>query len=495
MKVKSSLFALSLLGLLYCSTGNAANIKYNNTDQVRVFDINTQSWHTMSDACNSHPNQHPCIGIITQQINALGNVDFITTQENNAGGGLANDWGLDPKYKLAGSQEDAMIFYDSSKWKPHDFKTVPMTPDALHGGGAGPRNLTLSYFTNNKFGQDIVIATTHLCVDWDKSSGCKFNAVSPPPLPSPQHYIGINPNAMAHEYDAYKITEALKQYHPGSPVVITGDFNTKYPLDGGESGSDADVLPKFFEACSYSESYKQLPYDFLFHNDQLAVLSRSDIPQGANNPSDHPALDVTYTLAGGPTPPPPITCPLPSNVTAIRGNSGEPLRIQITPAEKDPAESYNVLNWVPEKDPVHITRDQGSITNFTDFSTANKKPQPPFVYNIQSVCAGGDTSEGYYKFTYSSDTPTPPVGKDIISYIGFGTQDTFEAPGYAQFSGSHYGDAKRTATTLPLLVTDKTTGNICTIKSLKDKTISGCPGLVIAAQTDGSFHLSFPPRF
>lgn len=284
---KSIALLSSCLMICLCTVAHAS---------VRIFDLNTQSWLTMRNECRQQPipTSHECIGAITQRINQEDNIDFITTQENDHGS-LTNGFGLDPKYVLAGNEEDSMIFYDSSRWSLMDFKTIDLIPDALLNGGKGVRRLVMAYVVNNVTSQAMVIASTHLCVNWSNSAGCDYqNQMIPSTFP--YQMKGDIPSAKAHQYDAYTIVKALANFHQGAPTIVTGDFNTQFPL-GSIPGTDADVLPEVFNAGNYQLSFKKLPWDFIFHNDKLTVVKTSSIAaKTQGNPSDHPSLDVTFDI-------------------------------------------------------------------------------------------------------------------------------------------------------------------------------------------------------
>lgn len=257
----------------------AANVAHAGT--IRVLQANLFSWSTMDPA-----KQPPPIVKLSQYVNQHRH-DFVTTQENQYLL-LEGRYQLSADYKLAGELQDASIFYDSTRWEPGG---APWSSIAVSPDGGGERLAVFSRFRNKASGENVVIATTHLCIAWGGHADCTGGQYA------------------AHVADAQNIGRHLQAYAPaGVPLIVTGDFNN-FERNPEQSAAIAQALAVHgLTAVKAGKefigpTFEQSTIDFVYAR-QLTVQSASLYDAAAGNPSDHAAIDVTFVSTGGAGPKP-----------------------------------------------------------------------------------------------------------------------------------------------------------------------------------------------
>ncbi|KTD54659.1 hypothetical protein Lsai_3481 [Legionella sainthelensi] len=245
-----------------------------NATAVRILQANLFSWSTMDK--NKNP---PPIVRMTSYINEQ-NFDFIATQENDY---LLTDrlYKLDQKYKIAGTREDASIFYDSTRWAivENSQKMIPMTSD-----GGGRRVAVFSQFKNLKSGEIVALGTTHLCVAWGGHADC------------------IGGQVTAHNNDARAISEFIEEYSARLkiPTFVTGDFNNLQ-----DNLNQAQIMESTFvnyglvavksNGTYIGPTFGNAVIDFVYFC-EATLKNASLYKQTQGNPSDHSAIDVTFQI-------------------------------------------------------------------------------------------------------------------------------------------------------------------------------------------------------
>lgn len=245
-----------------------------NAARVHILQANLFSWSTMDKKKNPPP-----IIRMTSYINEH-NFDFIATQENDYS--LTDSiYKLDQKYKIAGSKEDASIFYDSSRWTlvANSRRTLPMTSD-----GGGPRVAVFSQFKNLKSGEIIALATTHLCIAWGGHADCVGGQVA------------------AHSKDARTISDFLDTYSAQAkiPTFVTGDFNNLQ-----DNLNQAQIIESTFVNYGFSAvkskgtfigpTFGDSVIDFVYFR-QATLKSALLYTQAQGNPSDHSAIVSMFQI-------------------------------------------------------------------------------------------------------------------------------------------------------------------------------------------------------
>ena len=272
MRNDSFIVATHLRRFIFYIVAGLMSLAINaHASTIHLLQANLYSWFTM-DKRKATP---PIVGMTTY-INAH-DFDFITTQENDY---LLTDseYKLNKNYKLAGQREDASIFYDSSRWimVENTWKKIAISSD-----GGGSRVAVFAQFQNMENGNMLTVGTSHFCVAWGGHSDCKGGQM------------------VAHQQDTKSIAEFLEQYSPNSPTLVTGDFNN---LDDnlkqtqliesifGNYGLNAVKKEGNFIGPTFGSSI----IDFVYFR-RLQHQEPSLYTSAKGNPSDHAAIDVTFT--------------------------------------------------------------------------------------------------------------------------------------------------------------------------------------------------------
>ena len=245
-----------------------------NATEVHILQANLFSWSTMDKKKNPPP-----IVLMTAYINEH-NFDFIATQENDYSL-MDSVYKLNQKYKMAGTREDASIFYDSSRWAmvENSQKMIPMTAD-----GGGKRVAVFSQFKNLKSGDIIALGTTHLCIAWGGHADCVGGQVA------------------AHNNDVRTMSEFLEEYSARAniPTFVTGDFNNIQ-----DNLNQAQIMESTFvnyglaavksNGTFIGPTFGNAVIDFVYY--RHATLKNALLyTQAQGNPSDHAAIDTVFQI-------------------------------------------------------------------------------------------------------------------------------------------------------------------------------------------------------
>ncbi|MCC2624286.1 MAG: Endonuclease/Exonuclease/phosphatase family protein [Burkholderiales bacterium] len=365
---------------------------------IKLLDINVEAWRGLN------PGQKAFNGAGFNYFRYISRnqPDFVTTQEDDGGSLTLIDpyWGnLGLSYAMAGPNGDAVIYYKKDSltgWTELGRMQMDITYDSILPGfsRSGQRIATMSKFRNNSSGKVVVIATTHYCVPWGESRGCK--KTTEPELP------GQTVDWAAHRKDSRDIANQINAFAGGAPVIFTGDLNN---IDSPGPQGD-DIANTVFTTAGLKRVEKtdyvnnRPPYnggrviDFAFYRDlTLDGLAKAyimwDPADGdGQNKSDHDGILVSFNF--GDTPPP-VVCPAPVTYEASYDPVSKDVNITVDSTAFPEVTEVKLMNYNSSKtfNPV-----AGSPNKPVYKDAVGAPPPAPngYLYKVQNICGSNNFS-------------------------------------------------------------------------------------------------------
>ena len=348
------------------------NIQAAGTSDINLLDLNVYAWAKMT------PGNQGGINYVKYVL--ANNYDFVTTQEaegntvpltNPSFGNMAATYTL-----MNGYNGDAAIYYNHNIWQPNgDLVTMPVTRD-----GGGSRVAAFVSFTKKGTSKTVVIATTHLCINWGKGD-C------------------IGGQNAAHTADVVNIASEVKRIYGNVPLILTGDFNStdNNPLQN-QNIKNALSLYSLIPVKGNSPEYLGPTFgantiDFIYYTGASLTNVGSNLYTAADgNQSDHLGLASKFNL--GETPPPsPCDAPtdadtLTKTYTPTSSNAGT-INIGLS-SHASSTTGMEIWPWNYNQQGV-IPKKVSNVNNL-NYEDKNVSGSSHYTYYIRNICQGNFSS-------------------------------------------------------------------------------------------------------